>query len=171
MFPVSVNLSRAHLDSGSMEFVETIAALKKKYQIPDGILEIEMTESIMIKDDQLPMIKKVIDTFHDHGLSCSLDDFGFGFSSLGILKSLNVDVIKLDRKFFMDETEKTWPIVSNFVSLAHKLGMKTVAEGIEEAKQVERLKEAECDMVQGYFYGRPMPVSEFIQWYEANKGN
>lgn len=171
MFPVSVNLSRAHLDSGSMEFVETIAALKKKYQIPDGIMEIEMTESIMIKDDQLPMIKKVIDTFHDHGLSCSLDDFGFGFSSLGILKSLNVDVIKLDRKFFMDETEKTWPIVSNFVSLAHKLGMKTVAEGIEEAKQVERLKEAECDMVQGYFYGRPMPVSEFIQWYEANKGN
>ena len=170
IFPVSVNLSRAHLKTGSMEFVDHIIALKEKYHIPDGILEIEMTESIMIEDHQLPAIKKMIDTFHENGILCSLDDFGYGFSSLGILKVLDIDVIKLDRKFFMEENEKTWFIVSNFIELAHGLGIKTVAEGIEYEDQVRHLKEADCDMIQGYFYGKPMPLSEFILWYEKNRG-
>lgn len=170
MFPVSVNLSRAHLKTGSMEFVNHIITLKEKYHIPDGILEIEMTESIMIEDHQLPAIKKMIDTFHENGILCSLDDFGYGFSSLGILKVLDIDVIKLDRKFFMEENEKTWFIVSNFIELAHGLGIKTVAEGIEYEDQVRHLKEADCDMIQGYFYGKPMPLSEFILWYEKNRG-
>lgn len=170
MFPVSVNLSRAHLKTGSMEFVNHIITLKEKYHIPDGILEIEMTESIMIEDHQLPAIKKMIDTFHENGILCSLDDFGYGFSSLGILKVLDMDVIKLDRKFFMEENEKTWFIVSNFIELAHGLGIKTVAEGIEYEDQVRHLKEADCDMIQGYFYGKPMPLSEFILWYEKNRG-
>lgn len=170
IFPVSVNLSRAHLKTGSMEFVNHITTLKEKYHIPDGILEIEMTESIMIEDHQLPAIKKMIDTFHENGILCSLDDFGYGFSSLGILKVLDIDVIKLDRKFFMEENEKTWFIVSNFIELAHGLGIKTVAEGIEYEDQVRHLKEADCDMIQGYFYGKPMPLSEFILWYEKNRG-
>lgn len=170
IFPVSVNLSRAHLKTGSMEFVDHIIALKEKYHIPDGVLEIEMTESIMIEDHQLPVIKKMIDIFHENGILCSLDDFGYGFSSLGILKVLDIDVIKLDRKFFMEENEKTWFIVSNFIELAHGLGIKTVAEGIEYEDQVRHLKEAGCDMVQGYFYGKPMPLSEFILWYEKNRG-
>lgn len=170
IFPVSVNLSRAHLKTGSMEFVNHIITLKEKYHIPDGILEIEMTESIMIEDHQLPAIKKMIDTFHENGILCSLDDFGYGFSSLGILKVLDIDVIKLDRKFFMEENEKTWFIVSNFIELAHGLGIKTVAEGIEYEDQVRHLKEADCDMIQGYFYGKPMPLSEFILWYEKNRG-
>ena len=170
IFPVSVNLSRAHLKTGSMEFVDHIIALKEKYHIPDGSLEIEMTESIMIEDHQLPAIKKMIDTFHENGILCSLDDFGYGFSSLGILKVLDIDVIKLDRKFFMEENEKTWFIVSNFIELAHGLGIKTVAEGIEYEDQVRHLKEADCDMIQGYFYGKPMPLSEFILWYEKNRG-
>lgn len=170
IFPVSVNLSRAHLKTGSMEFVDHIIALKEKYHIPDDILEIEMTESIMIEDHQLPAIKKMIDTFHENGILCSLDDFGYGFSSLGILKVLDIDVIKLDRKFFMEENEKTWFIVSNFIELAHGLGIKTVAEGIEYEDQIRHLKEADCDMIQGYFYGKPMPLSEFILWYEKNRG-
>lgn len=170
IFPVSVNLSRAHLKTGSMEFVNHIITLKEKYHIPDGILEIEMTESIMIEDHQLPAIKKMIDTFHENGILCSLDDFEYGFSSLGILKVLDIDVIKLDRKFFMEENEKTWFIVSNFIELAHGLGIKTVAEGIEYEDQVRHLKEADCDMIQGYFYGKPMPLSEFILWYEKNRG-
>ena len=171
MFPVSVNLSKAHLNSDNMEFVDKIISLKKKYEIPNGILEIEMTESIMIEDSQLPAIKKMIDAFHDNGILCSLDDFGFGFSSLGILKSLDIDIIKLDRKFLMDENEKTWFIVSNFINLAHGLGMKTVAEGVESMAQVECLRSADCDMIQGYFYGKPMPVSDFIQWYETRRNH
>ena len=86
------------------------------------------------------------------------------------MKVLDMDVIKLDRKFFMEENEKTWFIVSNFIELAHGLGIKTVAEGIEYEDQVRHLKEADCDMIQGYFYGKPMPLSEFILWYEKNRG-
>lgn len=170
MFPVSVNLSRVHLNTMNMHYVNKIIDIKKKYNIPDDILELEMTESIMIEHDQLPVIKSMIELFHQNGIKCSLDDFGFGFSSLSILKSLDVDTIKLDRSFFSEDTKKTWYIVETFVNMAHGLNIKIVAEGIEVKQQVDSLKNAGCDMIQGYYFGKPMKVNEFITWYE-NHGN
>lgn len=166
MFPISVNLSRAHLNSLDMQYINRIIDIKHKYDIPDNILELEMTESIMIENEQLPFIKNMIDLFHQNGIQCSLDDFGFGFSSLGILKSLDVDTIKLDRNFFIEETPKTWYIVDTFVNMAHGLNIKIVAEGIEFEHQVESLRKTGCDMIQGYYFGKPMKVSDYIAWYE-----
>ncbi len=164
VFPVSVNLSRAHLNSGNIDFITRLVDIKNQYGIPDGVLEIELTESISIQDTQLPLIKQALDELHRNGMTCSLDDFGFGYSSLAILQSLNVDAIKFDRKFFLVENDRTWYVVASFIKLAHGLGMKAVAEGIEEAGQVEKLKQSECDLVQGYCYSRPLPADEFEKW-------
>ena len=102
---------------------------------------------------------------HEHGFSCSLDDFGSGFSSLGLLKEFDVDVIKLDRLFFLDmSSDKAKAVIACLLELAKRLHVKTVAEGIEEPAQLEYLRSLHCDMVQGYVISRPLPVEEFEKW-------
>ena len=99
------------------------------------------------------------------GFLCSLDDFGAGFSSLGLLKEFNIDSIKIDRSFFMGEkSEKAENILSCITELAERLGIDTVAEGIETEEQIEFLKRINCRMVQGYYYSKPMPIDEFEKW-------
>ena len=98
------------------------------------------------------------------GFLCSIDDFGFGHSSLTMLKDLNVTTVKLDRQFFLDENNKSWVVVRQLIQLAHDLGMSVVAEGIEEQEQVEKLREYGCDLIQGYVYAKPMPVSDFERY-------
>jgi EAL domain-containing protein (putative c-di-GMP-specific phosphodiesterase class I) len=92
----------------------------------------------------------------------SLDDFGTGFSSLGYLRNFDFDVLKID-KTFIDELANTrdYGLVASIVSMGRILGMKVVAEGVEEADQVERLKQIGCDFIQGFYYSRPLPAQEF----------
>lgn len=167
--PVSVNLSRTHLRELRLEFVEYFKQVKQEYQIPDWMLEIELTESMAFGAEQMEMVALVIKRIRACGFCCSLDDFGFGYSSLAMMNQLEVDAIKLDRQFFIKENEKTWIIVSSFIHLAHELGMKVVAEGIEDKDQLDKLRNSDCDMVQGYIYSRPLPGEEFIQWYKNVK--
>ena len=100
---------------------------------------------------------------HRQGFRCSLDDFGSGFSSLGLLKDLDIDVIKLDRSFFenSEQDRKGELIIQAILELAQQLHIRTVAEGIERRGQVETLRKLGCDLVQGYVFFRPMPVAEF----------
>lgn len=86
---------------------------------------------------------------HELGFLCSLDDFGAGFSSLGLLKSFMVDSVKLDRSFFLDDSQRAHDVVESIVELARKLGIETVAEGIEAPEQVDFLRSIGCDLVQG----------------------
>ena len=81
-----------------------------------------------------------------------------------MLKDLNVTTVKLDRQFFLDENNKSWVVVRQLIQLAHDLGMSVVAEGIEEQEQVEKLREYGCDLIQGYVYAKPMPVSDFERY-------
>ena len=98
-----------------------------------------------------------------HGFSVSIDDFGAGYSSLNLLKDMSSDVIKLDKEFFshgeMQKEEQI--IVSSIIHMAKQLNMKVLSEGIETKMQCEFLKKISCDMVQGYFYAKPMPIPEF----------
>ena len=98
----------------------------------------------------------------------SMDDFGAGYSSLNSLKELELDVLKLDADFFrgVDSQDKGLLIVSEVIDLAKKLNMKIVAEGIESREQVDFLMEQECDLIQGYFYAKPMPIHEFEEKYK-----
>lgn len=103
---------------------------------------------------------------HDLGFLCSLDDFGAGFSSLGLLKEFDVDTIKLDRSFFLNMSgRKAKDIIASLVELAGHLQVRTVAEGIETPDQVEYLRSIHCDMVQGYVFSKPLPIPEFMARY------
>lgn len=160
---VSVNLSRMHFRRP--DFLKEFAAVAEAYQIPRGRIEFELTESIFFDDWGIKMVKSLIEEMHRLGFRCSMDDFGVGYSSLGLLVDFDIDVIKLDRQFFLDVTkERARDVVETIVDLARKIGAETVAEGIETPEQLEFLSQVRCDMVQGYIYAKPLPIFEFEAW-------
>lgn len=170
LLPISVNLSRRNI--GIRNFLQDYVEIKDKYEIPDSILEFELTESLFFDAQQIQMVKELMQEMHAHGFLCSLDDFGFGYSSLSLLKEVEIDTIKLDRQFFLGESDKLWKVVGKLISLAKELKIKVVAEGIELPEQIACLRERECDMIQGYIYSKPLVVSDFLKWldmYESSE--
>lgn len=157
--PVSVNVSKIRFYTA--DFVKNYAAIKERYQIPDGMLEIEFTETVACESQDYML--EIIKELHDNGFQCSMDDFGTGYSSLGMLKDLEIDVLKLDALFFRGnpDSKKEQLIVKGILGIIKELDIKSVAEGIETKKQLEFLKECGCDLIQGYYYYKPMPAEEF----------
>lgn len=166
---VSVNVSRYHLKYVGAEIWKAYREIKERYGIPDGMIEVELTETMMVERAQLSFVKQVLSDFRACGLEVALDDFGFAYSSLALLKEFEIDTLKLDRGFFINETEKSRKIVENIIRLAHSLGMRVVAEGIETEEQVEALRRNGCDLIQGYVYSRPLSVEKFEEWRSAHE--
>ena len=169
--PISVNLSRQHFYLNS-DFLNSFAELKQRYNIPDGILELELTENTMFYSEKIQEVKSSIVQMHRLGLRCSLDDFGFGFSSLSLLREFDVDTLKLDRSFFEDISDpKARDVISCLLQLAKRLKLETVAEGIETLDQLAYLKSVPCDMIQGYLFSKPLPIPDFEAWVTAFHGS
>lgn len=168
---VSVNISRFTLLAAKEDLCKEYGKIKEKYGIPDGIIEIELTETVLMDEKQVPYIQKLLQEFRSCGLKLALDDFGFAYSSLSTLKAFEVDTIKLDKCFFVDENKKSRKIVASIIQLAHSLGMRVVAEGIEEQEQVDALHESGCDFIQGYVYSKPLPVEKFDIWKKESRLN
>lgn len=164
--PISVNLSRNHLQQP--DFLVKFKNIQDKYDIPPELLELELTETIVFEN--LEALKQVISEIHRLGFRCSMDDFGSGYSSLAVLKEVPVDILKLDRTFFDKENDPRGnDVVETVIELAKKLGMTTVAEGVETIPQVDFLRTTECDIVQGFVFSRPVPVNEFEKtWSPAH---
>ena len=166
LLPISFNLSRQHYFQNPA-FLESFVQVAKEYQIPRGLLDFELTESIFFDNDKFTAVKKSLDDMHHHGFLCSLDDFGVGFSSLGLLKEFDIDTIKFDRQFFLDvSTQKSKTIVESLMGMSEKLGIKTVAEGIETHNQLSYLNETSCNIIQGYIFSMPLEVREFELWLD-----
>lgn len=163
---ISVNLSRFHIRNAGSDVWKQYQEIKERYQIPDGVLEIELTETALLESHQFEFVKQVLDGFRRIGIAVALDDFGFAYSSLSLLKALEVDTLKLDRTFFLDENSRSRSVVCNVIQLAHSLHMSVVAEGIENMEQVEALRKMDCDLIQGYVYSRPISVDDFEAWRE-----
>ncbi len=157
---LSVNVSRLELMQA--DFVRQYSEIKEKYNIPDNHIELEFTESLVFQNHLL--FRSIVSECKRHGFLCSLDDFGADYSSLNILKSIQVDVLKLDGLFFErgNNAERGREIVKNIIAMAKALNMKTVAEGVDQPEQVDQLREMGCDAVQGYVFSKPMPQSEFV---------
>ena len=171
LIPISVNLSRQHFYLNS-DFLNSFAELKQRYNIPDGILELELTENTMFYSEKIQEVKSSIVQMHRLGLRCSLDDFGFGFSSLSLLREFDVDTLKLDRSFFEDISDpKARDVISCLLQLAKRLKLETVAEGIETLDQLAYLKSVPCDMIQGYLFSKPLPIPDFEAWVTAFHGS
>ena len=159
VLPVSVNISR--LQFYEEDFVAAYAAVKNRYRIPNGLLDLEFTESIAC--DNFELMTEIVKKLKQEGFSCSIDDFGKGYSSLSLLKSLPIDTLKIDRLFFIDgeNKERDAILVESIIGLVRKLHIQTVAEGVESPDQVAFLKSVHCDLVQGYVFFRPMPEQEY----------
>lgn len=160
--PVSVNVSRAHFTMPGL--AEHILELVDVYDVPHKYIEIELTESAFFDDKKV--LLEVVNKLKKYGFEISMDDFGAGYSSLNSLKDLPLDVLKLDAGFFRGEgdniDERAEIVVSETISLAKQLNMRIVAEGIEKKNQVEFLANHDCDMIQGYYYAKPMPAEEYV---------
>ena len=126
---------------------------QQQYGIPPELLEIELTEPMIGAD--IAYFTHLVQAIHAKGFRCALDDFGSGYSSMTMLKDVPVDTVKLDRSFFLMDQEdavlcrRAWDIIESVIALAKKLGIATVAEGIEDQAQVRRLRACGCDSVQG----------------------
>ncbi len=158
--PISVNFSRRHLQNEN--FVSRLQEIAHKHNVETEYLEIELTETTVI--EHADILHRVLDNLHEAGFRISIDDFGSGYSSLGMLKDYKFDVVKLDRSFFVAEEEgrevaKT--VLTGIINLVTSLGSKVVAEGIEYEDQVEFLRTVDCHSVQGYYFAKPMAVKEF----------
>ena len=157
--PISVNVSRHHLKD--VEFMSVLADDIRENQIDKSLLELEITETVNdLKISQVAMRLK------EGGFTLLMDDFGSGYSSLNVLLETPFDVIKLDKKFMdnMMASEKGKLILEYVVSMAEKLGLGLLAEGVETKEQVELLRKIGCDKVQGYYFAKPMPQEEFFEF-------
>lgn len=156
---LSVNVSRITMLQPN--FIEYYCSIKRRYQIPSGLIELEFTESVVVED--VAYFGEIIKKLNDNGFLCAMDDFGTGQSSLNVLQALPLDILKLDQMFFRDKTNKQRKhiIVANILKMAKQLQMVTVAEGIESAEQVRELTDMGCDYIQGYYYSQPVSADEF----------
>lgn len=162
--PVSVNVSRIHLRDD--ECIHVLSDLIKSNSIPKSLLELEITETA---DDQQVSMKAL--QLKKEGFTLLMDDFGSGYSSLNILLETPFDVIKLDKKFMenMMVSGKGRLILEQVVSMADKLELGLLAEGVETKDQIDLLQSIGCDQVQGYYYAKPMPEEEFFELLKKQK--
>lgn len=158
--PISLNQSKISIFEEN--YIEHIKEVLTKYNVQPGEIIIEITEGVSIHD--IHEVENILLSLKKLGLKISMDDFGSGYSSLNILKELPIDELKLDR-LFLNETkyrEKSENIMRNIINLAKECHMKVVCEGVETIENVEMLKSMNCDIAQGFYYARPMPLQEFL---------
>lgn len=157
--PISVNVSRVNLYNP--DFMDSLIDLIHRYHIPPHYLNLELTESVFSEDAEL--IQRAVNYLHDAGFTILMDDFGSGYSSLNILKDVDLDVLKIDMKFFSkgNTAEKGAKIIEAVIRMAESLDMMVIAEGVEEKHQVDFLNGLGCDYIQGYYFGRPMSQDQY----------
>ncbi len=159
MVPISFNLSKASFEDDC--FMEEYMEIFHQFDVPKEYIEFELLETISM--DQTSRLHKVVDVIHKEGFRCALDDFGIGYSSMGTLAQVPLDTIKLDRSLFMihHKNVDNFVIVDGMINILKHFPVTIVAEGVESAEVVEHLRKKECDMIQGYYFYRPMPMREF----------
>ncbi|PLA74471.1 GGDEF-domain containing protein [Hydrogenovibrio sp. SC-1] len=162
---IAINVSASQLLMG--DFGDKISAILADNQLESHQVDIEITESVMMKNLELNGETRVscVSRLQKSGLEISIDDFGTGYSSLAYIKHLNVDRIKIDKSFIddIDTQSEARSIVSAIIEMGHSLGLKVLAEGIETPNQLDILKKLGCDEGQGYLFSRPLPAKEFEQ--------
>jgi diguanylate cyclase (GGDEF)-like protein len=163
--PVAINLSVRDLADDAL--ATRIATLLRSASVPPDHLTVEITESVVMADAARAL--RTMQGLRDHGIEIAIDDFGTGYSSLAYLGRLPISLVKIDRTFVrsMLFDQSSLAIVGATVGLAHALGLKVVAEGVESQSVLDRLRVVGSDLAQGYHIARPMPASDLVPWLEA----
>jgi EAL domain-containing protein (putative c-di-GMP-specific phosphodiesterase class I)/GGDEF domain-containing protein len=166
--PVSVNVSAANIEDHV--FVEHVMAALMRHGIPPGSLELEVTESAVMKDAKTAL--RTLETLRDTGIKLSIDDFGTGYSSLSYLQKLPTKVVKIDQSFIrnLDGDERAQSLVQSMITLSHDLGYRVVAEGVETREVRDILARMSCDEAQGYLFARPLTAPALKAWVTSGAG-
>lgn len=164
--PVSVNVSRVTISSP--DFLDFYIDNKRKYGIGDNFIMLELTESFALDDNN--SIKEIVEKLHKNGIKCSLDDFGSGFSSFNVLKSIQFDELKLDRCFLekTDHPEKDEIVLKMVIEMAKALKTTIVQEGVETKEMLDKITKYGCDVAQGYYYAKAIPLEEYRVFLKTN---
>lgn len=163
--PISVNVSRMHVYQ--REFTENVRKLAKEYNVSPQLIPLEITESAFTNEEN--SLYKKVKSLQEYGFKFSMDDFGSGYSSLGMLKSEHVDEVKIDKTFVDDIcTSKGRVLLQNVIKMINALGMEMIAEGVETKEQADFLIENGCVYAQGYYYYKPLPIEEFVKLLEKS---
>lgn len=169
IYPISLNVSRGHMKDAN--FCSKFISLLEKYGVPRDVVELEITESVFMADKEVLTV--FIERLREEHLMVSIDDFGTAYSSLNLLKDVEVDAIKLDKSLIDNiadvvenqKTEKDEIIIKNIVKMIHELKFKSVFEGIESEEQIKMLKEIGCNCGQGFIFSRPLSLDVFEERY------
>ncbi|MBR5974484.1 MAG: EAL domain-containing protein [Clostridiales bacterium] len=166
LHPISVNLSRTRLYAPNL--TEHLTSIVDAYGVAHELIDFELTESATY-DDRKHLIQ-VLSDLRERGFKISMDDFGTGYSSLSLLTEMPLDTLKIDKSFVdkvacEPERKDDITVIRHILALARELGFVSLAEGAEEEKQVDRLRELGCSVVQGYYYSKPLPVEEYEKKY------
>ena len=164
VFPISMNVSRIHFRSDRI--IPYIEGLMEEYRMPPELVEFELTENIYMNN--FSRADEFIKSCQSRNIQVSMDDFGSGYSSLNVISALSIDTLKIDKIFLKNDdlssNDKT--VIESMIAMAKRLGMKVVCEGVETESQMVFLKNAQCDQIQGYYYGKPMDEESFNKFVE-----
>lgn len=165
-FPVSVNVSR--VTAMQPDFVEDYVKIKNKFGIKNDFITLEFTESFAFEN--YDYIFDIVAKLHENGFLCSIDDFGTGYSSYNILKTINMDEIKLDKFFLSKGVDETRDIMllQSVIEMLKKLGMKVTQEGVETKDDLYRLEKMGCDVIQGFYFSKPLKYVDYVSFIEEN---
>ena len=168
--PISVNQSRLHMTEEG--YLDKMRAIVVKYKLPPNLIELEITETMFADFDKKAArenAEKIITALKELGFIISVDDFGAGYSSFSLLSTLPMDTMKIDRSVLTgaDSSPKMKKILGNVIELGHSLGMNVICEGIETVEEEKLLLSLGCRYGQGFLNAKPMPVNDFIQFFEA----
>lgn len=157
LIPISVNISRVDIDNPDL--VDNIVKIVDKYQLPHNLIKVEITESAFNMNESLIILQNL----QNNGFVVMMDDFGSGYSNLNMFKNMPIDIVKIDMIFMKDieRSDKGVIIVTSVVNMAKLLGLKIVVEGVETDGQYNLIRKLGCDMIQGYYFAKPMPIDEF----------
>lgn len=163
---VSVNVSARQFAEGTL--VKTVTETLRKTGLEPQFLELEITEGILMHDTRMTV--RYLRQLQELGVKISLDDFGTGYSSLSYIRNFPIDTLKIDRSFLLNinQDEASLAIVGAIITLAQALGMKIVAEGVEDEATLQLLSCRGCHEIQGYYFSPPIPALEFIDWVKKN---
>lgn len=159
-YPLTLSINVSAVQCRQRDFIYSLMQILEKYDVAPHEMEIEITETILIED--FDTISRRLEELRKIGIKISLDDFGTGFSSLSYLKSLPIDTLKIDKTFVdtLLTDSNTKIITESIIYMVKRLGYETIAEGVETEEQFLYLKELGCDIIQGFYLGRPMPAGE-----------
>jgi EAL domain-containing protein (putative c-di-GMP-specific phosphodiesterase class I)/GGDEF domain-containing protein len=164
--PVSVNVSR--VTALQDNFIEFYVQNKRDHQIGDGFITLEITESFAMESDE--KLLDIVNRLHENGIRCSINDFGSGYSSYNTIKQIPIDEIKIDRIFLAKglDQERDDKIIMSVVQLAKDLGVEVVQEGVETEAMFNRVVEMGCEVIQGYYYAKAIPIEEYRIFINSN---